>query len=235
MSAPLTIENHGGVHILRDDLLPGGTKSVFLTGLIDRTKDFVVYASPVYGGMQIALAHCCKAIGKQAVIFCAKRGNVHPNTVRAKEAGAIVYQVPYGYLSNCQSKAREYAEANNGQVMAFGANYPAAIDAIANRMRQAVAMIGTEPAEIFCAVGSGTLLQGIIQGTTKAKITGIQVGAQVSFTPPKRVRIIKYHKPFEQETKHAAPFPSCANYDLKAWEYCQRYKGTGLTLFWNVM
>lgn len=235
MSAPLTIEMHKGVYVLRDDLLPGGTKSVFLTDLIDRTKDVVVYASPVYGGMQIALAHCCKQIGKRAVIFCAKRQTPHPNTIKAKEAGAIVYEVRFGYLSNCQAKARDYAAMNNGQVMAFGANYPAAIQAIADRTKQAVAMIGAEPTEIFCAVGSGTLLQGIIKGTSKAKVIGIQVGADISEQLPQRARIIKYHKPFEQEARFRAPFPSCANYDLKAWEYCQRYKGTGEVLFWNVM
>jgi hypothetical protein len=102
-------------------------------------------------------------------------------------------------------------------------------------MRTASEIMGGEPDGIFCAVGSGTLLKGIVKGTTRAKIIGVQVGAQVSYPLPDRVTILKYHKPFEYEPKFNGPFPSCANYDLKAWEYCMKYKGTGKTFFWNVL
>lgn len=231
----MTIEKHNGVHVLRDDLLPGGTKSTFLPYLMDMTKEYFVYASPVYGGMQIALAHCCKAIGKQAVIFCAKRKKPHANSLLAKDAGALVYQIPYGYLTHCQQKAREFTAKHSAQLIEFGADYPQAVDAIAARMRLVSSQLGREPDEIFCAVGSGTLLKGIIKGTDTAKITGVQVGAAVDNPKPDRVTILKHHQPFEKIARIEAPFPSCGNYDRKAWEYCLKHKKKESVLFWNVL
>ncbi len=231
----MTIENHNGINVLRDDLLPGGTKSIFLHKILDTTKDYFVYASPVYGGMQIALAHYCSSIGKKAVIFCARRKSPHPNTLRAKAAGAIIYQVPYGYLTNCQAKATRFAEANNGQVVTFGANYPVAIDAIADRMRKVTSVLGKEPTKIYCAVGSGTLIKGILQGTDTAKVHGVLVGADFSLDGTNRATFIRYPKPFDYESKISSPFPSCKNYDLKAWEYCLKEKEKQNILFWNVL
>lgn len=231
----MVIEKHNGVTVLRDDLLPGGTKSVFLDMIVDPKKHFIVYASPVYGGMQIALAAYCHRVGKQAVIFCAKRNKPHSNSLKAKEAGAIVYQVPHGYLSHCQKSAKEFSEKNNGQLIKFGGDYPVAIDAIANRMLQVISQLGHEPEEIFCAAGSGTLLKGIIKGTRTSKITAVQVGAELTIQQNDRVSIVKHHKPFEYESKYKAPFPSCANYDLKAWEACMKLKTSDNVLFWNVL
>lgn len=231
----MTIEQHNGVHVLRDDLLPGGTKSIILPKILDPSKDYYVYASPVYGGMQIALAAYCRSIGKQAVIFCAKRKQPHPNSLRAKASGAIIYQVPYGYLSNCQSKARDFVARNNAQLIEFGGNYPAAIQTIACRMRQLIHQMGSEPDEVYCAAGSGTLLRGILAGTTKAKVTAVQIGAQLTVERNHRLVIVRYNIPFEKECKLKAPFPSCPNYDLKAWDVCMRYKSRGKVLFWNVL
>lgn len=231
----MTIEQHNGVYVLRDDLLPGGTKSVFLGKILDPAKQTYVYASPVYGAFQIALGQYCSAHGKRAVIFCAKRKMPHKNSLAAKAAGAQVLQVPYGYLSNCQSKAKAYVDSIPGtQYIEFGGNYPVAVDAIAQRMREINARLGGEPDEIFCAVGSGTLLRGIIAGTTTAMITGVQVGAEYKEQLPCRVRILKHPLPFEKDSTAAAPFPSCSNYDLKAWEFCLKYRKGKKVLFWNV-
>jgi hypothetical protein len=231
----MVIENHNGVYVLRDDLLPGGTKSVLLPFILDPDKNCYVYASPVYGGMQIALAAYCRSIGKQAVIFCAKRKEPHANSLRVKAEGGIVYQVPYGYLSHTQKKAREYAQAYNAQLIEFGGNYPIAIKVISNRMRQVSQQLGSEPDVVYCAVGSGTLLRGIVEGTTRTKIVAIQVGAEVGNPLPERVILKKYHRSFEKDSTCRAPFPSCTNYDLKAWEYCQRDQPAGTVLFWNVL
>ena len=51
---PITLEQHNGYTVLRDDNLLGGTKSVFIERMIPPGASEVVYASPVYGGFQIA-------------------------------------------------------------------------------------------------------------------------------------------------------------------------------------
>lgn len=57
----ITIEQHFGVNVLRDDLLPGGTKSILMPSIIGDSLEYV-YASPVYGGFQIALSEYCKTV-----------------------------------------------------------------------------------------------------------------------------------------------------------------------------
>ena len=106
-------ENQNGIYVLRDDLLPGGTKSILIDSLVHEVHDYdnvneIVYASPCYGGFQIALSIFCKNNNKKATIFCAKRKVRHPNTETCVQNGANVVEVPYGYLSVVEKYAREY-------------------------------------------------------------------------------------------------------------------------------
>lgn len=214
-------ENQTGIYVLRDDLLPGGTKSILLDSIIKRgatppsddVNEFV-YASPCYGGFQIALSIFCKNNNKKATIFCAKRKKRHPNTEICIQNGANVIEVPYGYLSVVEKRAREYlreprfphtpslqtkgiilgAPINaEGKILgaqclaplvplkiAFGANSPENITIIASRAKRVIEsfteIYGKPPDEIWCAVGSGTLISGIIQAVAEMQ------GAQC-FTP----------------------------------------------------
>lgn len=266
-------ENQTGIYVLRDDLLPGGTKSVFLDSIINRraTSDpqlkvnqvpvhdnvnEIVYASPCYGGFQIALSIFCKNNNKKATIFCAKRKVRHPNTEICVQNGANVVEVPYGYLSVVEKHAREYMRAREPVVtlkIAFGANSPENINMIASRAKRVIETFhttyGTPPDEIWCAVGSGTLISGIIQSVDEMhskgsevsplKIYGVQVGKEFKGNNSPNVTIIVYPKPFEYASKLKVNFPSMPNYDLKAFELCLKYNANSdenkKILFWNVL
>lgn len=232
----ITIERYNGVYVLRDDLLPGGTKSCFIGELLNPAFDCHVYASPVYGAFQIALAEYCRANNRQAVVFCAKRGKPHENTLMAKAAGARVFQVPYGYLSNVQSKAREFCKQNNGQFLTFGAREEIAIERIAERAGAVFAALGGVPDEIFCAVGSVTLLAGIERAVvgTGCRVMGVCVGAELKVPVAQNTSLIRYPLPFEKPARINAPFKTSRNYDLKAWEFCLKMKKGAAVLFWNV-
>ena len=103
-------KNQTGIYVLRDDLLPGGTKSILIDSLLVNHHDVneFVYASPCYGGFQIALSIFCKNNNKKATIFCAERKIRHPNTEICIQNGANVIEVPYGYLSVVEKHSREY-------------------------------------------------------------------------------------------------------------------------------
>ena len=49
MNNNITIEKHNNVYVLRDDLLPGGSKSILMNHILDPNYDEYIYASPVYG------------------------------------------------------------------------------------------------------------------------------------------------------------------------------------------
>ena len=88
----ITIEQYKGVNVLRDDLLKGGTKSILMPSIIGDDLEYV-YASPVYGGFQIALSAYCQSVNKKATIFCAKRKEMHPNTLKCQMKGYKIYYV----------------------------------------------------------------------------------------------------------------------------------------------
>ena len=260
-------KNQTGIYVLRDDLLPGGTKSIFLDSIISGGAmspfdvNELVYASPCYGGFQIALSIFCKNNNKKATIFCAKRKVRHPNTEKCIQNGANVVEVPYGYLSVVEKHAREYVRTKEPGVtlkIAFGANSPESINIIASRAKRVIETFyttyGTPPDEIWCAVGSGTLISGIIQAVNEMqalrpsnkgselsplKIYGVQVGKEFKGNNSSNVTIIVYPKPFEYASKLKVNFPSMPNYDLKAFEMCIKYNANSdenkKILFWNVL
>jgi hypothetical protein len=90
LAAPV-LAPYGARHVVRDDLLNGGTKMRAIMPLIEASPatEFV-YASPAQGYAQVALALCAAAHGRRATIFTAKRKAPHPLTLRAKAAGAKV-------------------------------------------------------------------------------------------------------------------------------------------------
>lgn len=229
----MIIENHFGVNVLRDDLLPGGTKSILMPSIIGEANEYV-YASPVYGGFQIALSEYCKTVNKKATIVCAKRKEMHPNTKQCLNAGANIIEVNCGYLSVVEKHARDYCQQTEAVKLEFGANTIENKLLIAERVRQVINVIGHEPEEIFCAIGSGTLVESILQATESSKIYGISVGKEYQ-NQDKRLTVIKHHLSFDKESKFVTGFKSMPNYDLKAFEYCIKYKKSNDTLFWNVL
>ena len=284
-------KNQTGIYVLRDDLLPGGTKSILIDSLLINHHDVneFVYASPCYGGFQIALSIFCKNNNKKATIFCAERKIRHPNTEICIQNGANVVEVPYGYLSVVEKHSREYLREPRfphtpslqtkgiilgaGGVLgeplvplkiAFGANSPENINIIASRAKRVIElfseMYGTPPDEIWCAVGSGTLISGIIQAVAEIqvvwttcrkgsccplKIYGVQVGKEFKGSNYPNVTILVYPKPFEYASKLKVNFPSMPNYDLKAFELCLEHNKNKSNdknidenkkvLFWNVL
>lgn len=227
MIADPVIETIDGFRVVRDDYLPGGSKMRYMLPLIAASNEHnIIYSSPAYGYAQIALAHVCKMLGKQAVVFVAKRKVPHPRTLAAKAAGALVYQVPHGYLSVVQAKAKAYQADHGGYIVPFGVNVPMAVNEFAKVARAT----GEMPTEVWSCAGSGTLTRGLQLAWPDAKFYAVRVGAvpdvgvATLFTAPEK---------YEQDAKNPPPFPSCSNYDAKVWQFLKEHATPG-ALFWNV-
>ena len=219
------IEEHGDVLVVRDDLIPGGTKARIVWQFLGAAEEWV-YASPAYGYAQIALAHSCAALGKQATIFTAKRAALHPRTAEARRAGAKIVQVPYGYLSNVKAKAKAYADTTRAGLLPFGFDFPEFTDGLAAIARD----LPVKPSEVWTVAGSGTLSRALQTAWPSADFYAVKVGAT-----PNAGRASLYTAPesFEREARIKPPFPSTSNYDAKAWQFVRRYAAPG-ALFWNV-
>ena len=157
MKAPV-VEIHRGVHVIRDDLFPGGTKARFIGKLFEQAEE-AVYATPPEGGAQTALALTAKTMGRRATLFVASRAKPHARTLEAARLGAKVIPVSPGYMTVVQSRAREYCRETGAFLIPFGVDFPEAIATIA----AAAKLTGIDPDEVWCAAGSGVLARGLVR------------------------------------------------------------------------
>ena len=234
----ITIEQHDGFYVLRDDLLVGGTKSILMSSIDNPNITEFVYATPVYGGFQIALSAYCQSVGKKTTLFCAERKKKHPNTLQCLKYNANVVEVPYGYLSVIEKKARDYCQGKeHTQKIIFGANSLENKKLIANRMTEILKLITID--EVWCVIGSGTLISGILMAVPQeVKVFGVQVGKEITnLEMYSNLSVLKYPKSFDKDSKIQIGFPSTSNYDRKAYELLlQHRKNTNKKiLFWNVL
>lgn len=227
----VVVERHLGLYVVRDDLLPGGTKTRFLPDLY-ADVDELVYASPAEGGMQVAMAYTARELGKTATIFVARRRDYHPRTEEAAAVGANVVGVDPGYLVVVQARAFAYAAATDGaRYVGFGGDSEIAERRIAEAARVVWAERGPFP-EVWCAGGSGTLTRGLQRGIPGAVHRVVQVGREIE--RPGAAEVLSAGYRFEQTARTAPPFPSCPHYDAKAWEMAVELAEPG-SLFWNVL
>lgn len=227
---PITLDKYENLIVVRDDKLKGGTKSIFIPVIMERGIKEYVYASPVEGGFQMALS---KNLGDKATIFVAKRKDRHPIQQEVIKNGSKVVEVPYGYFKNVSSKAKAYVEAKptERKLVEWGGSSNQQL--ITDRMKAVLKKTGPLD-EVWCAVGSGTLVQGIMEAVPPStKVYGVQVGATYRGKKYPNLTIIKYPKSFNWESKMEVPFQSNANYDRKALEVALK-RAKGKALFWNV-
>lgn len=232
---PPQIENHNGITVVREDLCEGGSKIRFLPHLVGDAKE-IVFGGPFCGGAPYALSVWGKKKGVKITLFYAKRAQLHKRQLLAQANGAIIHQVPFGYMANVQAKARQYAQDNGALFLPLGFDIPQACGPFVDYMRSVRHTVGKVD-EVWCATGSGMLARCLSEAFPDSKIHGVIVGLKSRnqkqpFRSNVTLHECKYQ--FQQETKASAPFPSCPNYDRKAWELMQRM-GTGRILFWNVL
>jgi hypothetical protein len=221
-----------GVHIVRDDLFPGGTKARFAGHYFNGSNE-VVYASPCEGGAQTALATVGRSLGKSVTIFCAKRQEPHPRSLMAKALGAQVIQVTPGHLTVVQARARSYARDMGAKLLPFGLDGELAIQSIADAAAK-VDLVALGIEEVWCAAGSGVLARGLALAYHHLWIKrfAVQVGREVNASDVAGAQVIVAPWKFGEEGP-IAPFPSDRHYDAKAWAMLRRH-AKGRALFWNV-
>lgn len=219
------VSEHDGIVVVRDDCYPGGTKARVLPRILVPGTEYV-YASPAYGYAQVALAHACATLGGQATVFTAARRELHSRTREAQRVGARVVQVPTGYMSNVRAKARAYADFTGAILLPFGFDSEDFVGALADLARTSE----LEADEVWTVAGSGTLSRALQQAWPRARFHAVRIGAAADVGG---ARLWTAPEKFEVDAKIPPPFPSCSNYDAKAWRFIREHAAPG-ALFWNV-
>lgn len=227
MDGPV-LETHDRFLVVRDDMLPGGTKRRALEPVLRRRgRAGYVYATPAVGYAQMALAYACAELGLPATVFVAERKELHPRTAEAQRVGAQVVQVPMGFLSNVTAKARAYATSVDHELLPFGLDLPE----FRAELTKVARLLEVRPPEVWTVAGSGTLTRALQDARPDAKFFAVRVGARG--TDIGRATELIAPERYERPAQDPPPFPSCDNYDAKAWRFMKKMGAPG-ALFWNV-
>lgn len=227
------VERHGRFWVVRDDLLPGGTKRRFLYRFLSaqpNVKEWV-YASPRVGYAQVALAHVTKDLGIKGTVVLPKGKHFHLTT-EAISLGANIIEVPMGFLTHIQHVAKKYVEETEGsQLLPFGLDHPVIVDEIS----RVANTLPIKPKEVWTCISSGVLSRGLQKAWPDAKVYGVLTGHGTSDKERGRAEVIKSKYKFNQKCKlnEKPPFPSSDYYDSKVWSIMQEMAGDD-ALFWNV-
>jgi threonine dehydratase len=225
------IELHEGFQIVREDLVPGGTKARILPEILkDIDADEFVYPSTTYGYGPLAVAHAAKELGKKAVLFypARNRENWTPMMEEAESIGAEIVMVKMGFMSVLKCRANEYCEENSrAHMVPLGcdtAEFHQGFVDLAKSLRK-------RPKEVWCAAGTGALTRALQEAWPNAEHHAVVVAMKTADTGTAIRHTVKI--PFERAAKNMPPFPSAANYDAKVWEVMKEH-ASPKALFWNV-
>ena len=87
--------------------------------------------------------------------------------------------------------------------------------------------------EIWSVAGKGVLSRALQQAAPKIPVRAVQIGRDLKDWEIGRATLYKAPERFEQDAEYPPPFPSCPNYDQKAWRFVKRFGQEGC-LLWNV-
>lgn len=223
------------VVVVRDDLLPGGTKTRFLPDVIGDAKE-IVFGGPFCGGAPVALAVIGQVYRRKVTLFYAKRDTPHRRQQSAIDYGANVVWVPLGFMTHVQKRAREYAASVGALFLPLGFDVSAAEPPFVEAMRKVTKAEGAFD-EVWCATGSGMLARCLGKAFPDSKVTAVAVGLRSRWanqTFPPNVRVVEAPMPYAKECNIPTPFPACPNYERKAWLLAEK-EARGRVLFWNVI
>jgi hypothetical protein len=220
------------INVVRDDAMIGGTKQAAIMSLLfdgHWPESDLAYAGPRQGFAQVALAAACLAAGRQAHVFVCDSTADHPRTAMARQLGAKIHAVPFGRLNVVQAAARRWeAEGEGRRVLPFGLDCPEMIEAIATRAKRAKFIA---PTEAWCCAGSGVLARALAKAWPSAQINVVQIGRPPILPPGAMLHVAR--EAFEDDALVPPPYPSCSNYDAKAWIFVLACAREG-ALVWNV-
>jgi hypothetical protein len=232
-------EPAGDFFVVRDDLLPEGSKARFLDAVIHlhpKVKEWVFGSCPAQGFGQVSLSAACQKAKCKAVLFMADRSAAKYTEQQKKglALGGDYRWIHDGMLVVTQFEARKYVECDpkRRRLLPIGFNTEEVVTAI---VKVAKTIKAKPPKEIWTVGSSGTLSRGLQLAFPKAQINVVSVGHHMSFDGVGRARLWRHPYKFERAVslEYAPPYPTITNYDGKVWSFVCAHAKRGAWI-WNV-
>lgn len=250
----IQLDSHRRIHVLRDDLLRGGTKEravhpYLKQAMRDKYGEFV-YASPFCGFAQVALAAAACDLGAKCRLFCVADAMQRPRFVEheftslARACGAQVTLA--GDLAEAQAQAELFAA---GERTRYLVPLGFADEHFKRLMAEEIAWVwqcvcrelGGPPGRVWLPVGSGTLAD-CFRAVQPADVELLCVNVHVldegdarlkALSDRPGLRLIDAEEVFSRPALTLPPIPSNIHYDAKLWRFIEQ-QGRDGDLWWNV-
>jgi hypothetical protein len=247
--APLSLQSVGDVCVVRDDLLPGGTKSRGLLKFLQQyRRNKLLYRSPPHGYAQVALAIACQELGIHCAIWTREvyvnNGvpTISPQTRLARDYGARILLLGGDrYLDGDEEIGNKLTKEQGYTELPLGLNALGYRVALCEDLDAALvtARISDWCDRLWVSVGSGTLYSCLSEVLPASiDLFAVDVGVLPESDP--RINVVRamansgyqrYHKPFDVPYLKA-PVSSAENYDAKIWAYREHFRLGDV--IWNV-
>lgn len=241
------VENTFTIKVVRDDLLPGGTKQRGLVPLLASLPEEEFVMPSANSGMgQVALAVAAKMLGKTGTAFVAARAKETEATKLARLSGGNIQTVRPGYMTVRTKRAKDYTDERNSmspgstKLFSLGIDDPLFERSLLTQLRRSIPGKFKAPERVWIAVGSGLLMRVLGKLWPKTTLLGVQVGMRQSLEEilgeerAKNAKLfIEEELNFDQNTRDLPPWPSMPSYDAKLWKFIKLYGQEG-DLVWNV-
>jgi hypothetical protein len=195
-----------------------------------------VYAGPVFGYAQIALAYVSYILNKKATLVLEHREHKWHLTKFAMIFGPKIIEVNQPTtLKKVQKVAENYVENNNNNKYLLSFGLYSNIDILAEQLKKAIPVFMKDPKRLWIVAGSATILNALYKIFPTTYFNVVQVGKKIwtDQLDEKRTKLYISEEYFTKIAKKQPPYPTVATYDAKLWTFVLKYGENG-DFIWNV-
>lgn len=237
--------------VVRDDLLPGGTKQracfPFLQDMMEMGVEHFIYASPFSGFAQVALAYVAQELGVRCTLVCEKdqrflNPQFHPFSKAAESYGAKIVLV--NNLADAEEVSQSLEKDKSDYKIPLGLDCPLfklhLKNALLKSFEEIEGQYGTIK-NLWIPVGSGTLartIHSVLPSSTKLNLVNVRVLPSDDLRIEGLTRFSNvnfFHAPmtFHTPANDFPDIPSNVFYDAKLWAFIKKHGNDG-DFWWNV-
>jgi hypothetical protein len=225
-------QNNKTYHIIREDLLIGGSKQRMLFNVIkELPQKNIFYRGPVNGYSQLALSYICYLLEKTANIILNKQWNdqlyiVSKLTKLFRGNIILIDQLPETVTED-QAVNNIVSRYNDSLLLSQGFH----TEEYMNENKKALVTLKNQigdPARFWIVTSSGTILQTLLDIFLQTQFLVVFVG-HIRDELKQHSRITWYQAPekFRSPAKVIPPYPSEITYDAKVWQFVEKYGEDG--------
>lgn len=234
------VDDKRTLHVVRDDLLTGGTKSrgavAYFQELLQQDIDELIYTGANNGYGQVAVAHALYLLKASVKLTIFYQPVDIPYIERIRSLTSYLYPVNYVKVNQPMRKIWEMiTEYKSKRVKCFEIPFGLDDEQFKSSLMTALAIhLHQDIQRLWLVGGIGTLYQVLLTLLPQTQFNLVQVGREITLNEQQRknTRVYKSSYKLHQDIDVKVPYPTVASYDAKIWEFRDEFVDGDY--IWNV-